>query len=46
MRACIGEFGLDAVANALVDNRCDADAARFGQRLQPCGNIDAIAIRC
>ncbi len=42
--ATVGEGDRDPVAEALIDDRGDADAARLGQRLQPRGDVDAVAI--
>ena len=38
------ETNVDAIADAFVDNRGDADPARLGERFEACGNIDAIAV--
>ena len=42
--AAVGEGDVDAVADALVDDRGDADAAGLGERLQPRGDVDAVAV--
>ena len=42
--AAVAEGDVDAVADALVDDRGDADAARLGQRLQARGDVDAVAV--
>ena len=38
------EADVDPVADAFVDDRGNADAAGLGQRLQPRGNVDAVAV--
>ena len=42
--AAVLEANVDPIADALVDDRGDADAARLGQRLQARGDVDAIAV--
>src|SRR6516162_7684919 len=42
--AAVAEPDVDAIADALVDDRGDADAARFGEWLKPRGDIDAVAV--
>ena len=42
--AAVLEVNFDPVADALVDDRGDADAARFGERLQARRDVDAIAV--
>src|ERR1700728_2580517 len=42
--AAILEVDVDAVADALVDDRGNADAARLGERLQAGGDVDAVAV--
>ena len=42
--AAVLEPNLDPIADALIDDRGDADAARLGQRLEPRGDVDAIAV--
>jgi hypothetical protein len=40
----IREANVDPIADALVDDRRDADTTGLGQRLQARGNIDAIPV--
>ncbi len=40
----VGEADVELVAHLLVHGRRDADAARLGQRLQTCGDVDAVAV--
>ena len=42
--AAVLEANVDPIADAFVDDRGDADPAGLGQRLQPRGDIDAIAV--
>ena len=42
--AAVLEADVDAVADALVDDRGDANAAGLGQRLQARGDVDAVAV--
>ena len=42
--AAILETNVDPVADAFVDDRGDADPAGLGERLQPRGDVDAIAV--
>src|SRR3954447_14471946 len=42
--AAILKTNIDARSNALVDNRGNANSTGCGERLQPRGNIDAIAV--
>ena len=42
--AAVLEADVDAIADAFVDDRGDADAAGLGQRLQPRGDVDAVAV--
>src|ERR1700691_4875034 len=42
--AAVLEVNVDAVANAFIDDRGDANASGFGERLEPRGDVDAIAV--
>ena len=42
--AAILKTNVDPIADALVNDRGDADPAGLCKRFQACGNIDAIAI--
>ena len=42
--AAVVETNVDPIANALVDDRRDADPARLGERLQARRDIDTIAV--
>src|SRR5208282_617011 len=42
--AAVLEANVDPIADALIDDRGDTDTARFGQRLQARGDVDAIAV--
>src|SRR5690606_25781008 len=42
--AAVFEPFVDAAADALVDDRGDADTAGLGQRLKPRGDVDAVAV--
>ena len=42
--AAILKANVDPIADAFVDDRGNADAAGLGQRFQPRGNVDAIAV--
>ena len=42
--AAVLEASVDPIADALVDNRRDANAARFGGRFKARGNIYTIAV--
>ena len=42
--SAILEPDVDAIADAFVDDRGDADPAGLGERLQARGDIDAIAV--
>ena len=41
--AYVLELGVDLVAHMLAHGARHADAARFGRRLQPCGDVHAVA---
>jgi hypothetical protein len=41
--AQIGKLGSDLAADLIVGGSRDADAARFGNALKPCRNVDAVA---
>jgi hypothetical protein len=41
--AQIGELDIDFATNLIIGRRRNADAARFGDTLKPCRNIDAVA---
>ena len=38
------ETDVDSIANAFVDDRGNANAAGLGQRLEPRGNVDTVAV--
>src|ERR1700691_4756328 len=42
--AAVLEVNVDAVADTFIDDRGDANAAGFGERLEPRGNVDAVAV--
>ena len=42
--AAVLKVHVDPVADAFVDDRGDADAARFGERLEPRRDVDAVAV--
>ena len=42
--AAVLKANVDPIADALVDDRGDADAAGLGERLQACRDVDAVAV--
>src|SRR5271167_1319184 len=42
--AAVAEANVDPVADAFIDDRGDADPARFCQRLKASGDVDAVAV--
>src|ERR1700733_2398460 len=42
--AAVLEVNVDAVADAFVDDRRDANASGLGERLEPRGDVDAVAV--
>src|ERR1700683_1481307 len=42
--AAVLEMNVNAVADAFVDDRGDANAAGLGEGLEPRGNVDAVAV--
>src|SRR4029079_17425272 len=42
--AGVGEADVDAIADALIHDRRDADATRLSQRFQTCRDVDAVTV--
>src|ERR1700683_5400338 len=42
--AAVLEVNVDAVADTIIDDRGDTNASGLGERLEPRGNVDAVAV--
>src|ERR1700735_1249927 len=42
--AAVLEVNVDAIADAFIDDCGDTNAAGFGERLEPRGDVDAVAV--